>query len=321
MQQHPNVSVRKRVNLMDDFISIAQTSTSQIKHVLEVGAQLRAQRGDNQAPKPLAGKTLAMIFEKPSLRTRVSFEQAMNELGGRAIILTNQEVGLGRRESVADVARVLSGMVHGIAARVFEHDQLVEMADHADIPVVNMLSDYSHPCQALADIMTLVDEFGDDLAGRTLAYVGDGNNVARSLATICGKLAINFTIASPPGYELEQSFIERIMAQLPDMNFQRTHEPEESLRQADAIYTDTWVSMGQEDQKQERLKTFGSFQINDQLLARAPKHAVVLHCLPAYRGIEITDQVMDGPRSRVFAQAHNRLHAQKGLLAVLMGQC
>jgi ornithine carbamoyltransferase len=204
-------------------------------------------------------------------------------------------------------------------ARVFEHEKLQELAAHSRVPVINALSDYSHPCQALADAMTLMDEFGRDLKGRTVAYVGDGNNVARSLAVICGRLGVGFVLASPPGYELEQQFLDRIMAHVPGLSFRMTHDPLEAVRNADAIYTDTWVSMGQEDEKSKRLAAFKDFQVNEQLIQAAPKQAIVLHCLPAYRNVEITDAAMDGPRSRVFPQAHNRLHAQKGLLAVLMG--
>ena len=305
---------------MKHCIAIADFTTEQVNHILDVAITLRDQRASGRGNDPiLKGQTLAMLFEKPSLRTRVSFEQAMYELGGNAIVLSNSEVGLGKRESVADVTRVLSGMVHGIAARVFEHAKLIGMADNTSLPVINMLSDDSHPCQALADIMTLIDEFGRDLAGRTLAYIGDGNNVAYSLAAICAKLGINFNIATPVGYELPQSQIDPILAHNPSFKFQAFTSPAEAVKDADAIYTDTWVSMGQEDEKAKRLEEFKGFQINDELLAQAPDHAIVLHCLPAYRGIEITDSVMDGPRSRVFPEAHNRLHAQKGVLAVLMG--
>ena len=303
---------------MKHCISLSDYSASDITHVLDVAFDLRDQRSRGQHSQVLAGQTLAMIFEKPSLRTRVSFEQGMYELGGHAIVL-GDEVGLGRRESVADVTRVLAGMVQGIAARVFEHQKLVEMADHASVPIINMLSDETHPCQALADVMTMIDALGRDLRGRTLVYVGDGNNVAHSLAVICGKLGIDFTMATPPGYELPQAYVDAIMADVPTMNFQMCHDPVQAVRQADAVYTDTWVSMGQEDEKQKRLAAFTGFQLNEELLAKAPSHAIVLHCLPAYRGVEITDAVMDGPMSRVFAQAHNRMHAQKGLLAVLMG--
>lgn len=305
---------------MQHFLSIIQTTPQQLGHLFDVAFELRQQRLSGQPNKPvLAGQTLAMIFEKPSLRTRVSFEQAMLDLGGHAIRLGWDEVGMGKRETPADVARVLSGMVHGIMARVYEHQKLVELAAHSAVPVINALSDESHPCQALADVMTLIDEFGRDLAGRTLAFVGDGNNVAHSLAIICGKLGMNFILASPPGYELPVESTQRIKSHLPDMNFEMTHDAVQAVRHADAIYADTWVSMGQEEQVAQRRKTFAAYQINDDLLAAAPGHAIVLHCLPAYRNVEITDTIIDGPRSRVFPQAHNRLHAQKGLLAVLMG--
>ncbi|QDU33317.1 Ornithine carbamoyltransferase [Poriferisphaera corsica] len=305
---------------MKHCITIADFTPEQINHILDVAIALRDQRASGRGNDPiLKGQTLAMLFEKPSLRTRVSFEQAMYELGGNAIVLSNSEVGLGKRESVADVTRVLAGMVDGVAARVFEHTKLTEMADNTSMPIINMLSDYSHPCQALADIMTLIDEFGRDLAGRTLTYIGDGNNVALSLASICSKLGINFSIATPVGYELPQTEVDAILAHNPAFKFKASTSPADVVKDTDAIYTDTWVSMGQEEEKAQRLKEFDGFQINDELLAQAPDHAIVLHCLPAYRGIEITDSVMDGPRSRVFPEAHNRLHAQKGVLAVLMG--
>jgi ornithine carbamoyltransferase len=308
------------VDLSRHFISIADHSPAWLDHVFDVAFALREQRRAGRANEPvLAGRSLAMIFEKPSLRTWVSFEQAMIELGGSAIGLPGGSVGIGTRESAADVARVLEGMVQGICARVFDHDTLIQLAQHSGVPVINALSDHSHPCQALADIMTIMDEFGRDLSGKTLAYVGDGNNVARSLATICGRLDVSFNLAAPPGYQLEQPFIDRIMSQVPNMNFEMCRDPIEAVRYADAIYTDTWVSMGQEEEKQARQKAFADYQVNDKLLAAAPSHAIVLHCLPAYREVEISEAVLEGPRSRVFPQAHNRLHAQKGLLAVVMG--
>lgn len=305
---------------MKHFISLAQTSAEEIQHVFDVSFKLRAQRQAGQRNEPiLAGKTLAMIFEKPSLRTRVSFEQAMLELGGHGMPLQHNEVGMGKRESAADIARVLSGMVHGIAARVFEHDKLLQLAQHSSVPVINALSDYSHPCQALADVMTIMDEFGREVNGRKLAFIGDGNNVARSLAVACGRVGMNFTLASPPGYDLEKDLFERIAAQVPAMKFELTRDPRLAVKNADVIVTDTWVSMGQEDETERRRAVFGPFQVNQQLLDLAPKHAIVLHCLPAYRELEITTDVIDGPRSRVFPEAHNRLHIQKGLLAVLLG--
>lgn len=304
---------------LNHFLSMQHVTREQIDHILDVAFRLREQRQSNHANDPLlAGKTLAMIFEKPSLRTRVSFEQAMLELGGHAIRLGWEEVGMGKREQPADVARVLSGMVHGIMARVFEHQKLVDLAQHSTVPIINALSDESHPCQALADVMTIIDEFGRDLAGRTLVFVGDGNNVAHSLAMICGKLEMNFILASPPGYELPREVVDQIRSHLPHMKLEMTHDAIAAARSADCLYTDTWVSMGQEEEAAKRRSAFAKYQVNNELVAAAPDHAIVLHCLPAYRGVEISEEVMDGPRSRVFPQAHNRLHGQKGLLVVLM---
>lgn len=305
---------------MKHFLTIDDLSRQELVHLLELSHELRRQRQAGQANEPiLAGRTLGMLFAKPSLRTRVSFEQAMYELGGQAISLQQSEVGLGARECAGDVARVLSGMVDGIMVRVFDHAHLEEMAEGAMVPVINALSDTAHPCQPLADLMALQDEFGMDLTGRTLAYVGDGNNVARSLARTCALMGIRFVIASPPGYALEADLFDQIRQVHADAELHNVDDPAEAVRQADAVYTDTWVSMGQEAEQAERARAFEAFQVNDALLSCAPDHAIALHCLPAHRGVEITDAVMDGPRSRVFAQAHNRLHSQKGLLAMLIG--
>ena len=305
---------------MRHFISIADTTVEQLQQVFDTAFALRQQRQQGVANAPvLAGKTLAMIFEKKSLRTRVSFQQAMYELGGHAINLAQEQIGLGVRESAADMARVLAGMVHGVCARVCEHEKLVAMARHSDIPIINALSDDSHPCQALADAMTVMDEFGRDLTGRTLSFIGDGNNVARSLALICGKLGMTFRLAGPPEYALDQRFVDSVTADMPSMRIEMTHDARQAVESADAIYTDTWVSMGQEAETARRQAAFAGYQVNRELLAAAPDHAIVMHCLPAYRGLEITDEVIEGAASRVFPQAHNRQHAQKGLLAVLMG--
>lgn len=302
-----------------DFVSLIETPQEVLDHVMDVSFRLKKQHQATGRNDPIcAGKVLAMIFEKPSLRTRVSFQTAMIHMGGQAIYISPNEVGLGKRESAADVARVLSGMVDGIMARVFEHQKLIDLAKYATIPVVNGLSDYSHPCQALADLMTAQEHFGK-LKGLTMAYVGDGNNVARSLMIASAKFGLNFRLASPAGYELPGETAERIMRQVPSFDLVTTRDPHEAVRDADIIYTDTWVSMGQETEKAERLPVFKPYQINQELLASAPKTAVVMHCLPAYRGVEITDEVIDGPQSVVFPEAHNRLHVQKGLLAVLIG--
>jgi len=302
-----------------DFVSIADTPYDVLVHVMDVAKALKHQHRTTGRNDPLlAGKVMAMIFEKPSLRTRVSFAVAMQHLGGNALYIAPAEIGLGKRESVGDVARVLSGYCDVIMARVFEHHKLKDLARYATVPVINGLSDYSHPCQALGDLLTADEHFGK-LAGLTMAYIGDGNNVARSLMVACARFGLRFRIASPPGYELEDGLVDRIMRQCPDLDFAKTNDPIAAVRSADIIYTDTWVSMGKEEEKHQRLAVFQPYQINGALLAEAPKTAVVMHCLPAYRGLEITDEVMDGPQSVVFQEAENRLHFQKGLLAVLLG--
>jgi ornithine carbamoyltransferase len=302
-----------------DFISLADTSIEMLQHYMATARRLKKQYKETGHNDPIArGKVLACIFEKPSLRTRVSFETAMYHLGGNALYISPTEIGLGTRESVPDVARVLSGMVDGIMARVFEHQKLRDLAAHGSVPVINGLSDYSHPCQAMADLMTAEEHFGR-LAGLTFAYVGDGNNVARSLMVACAKFGVKFRIAAPPGYELERELVDRIMGQCPTLDFASAHDPKDAVHEADVIYTDTWVSMGQEAEKAKRLPVFRPYQINEDLLAAAPRNAVVMHCLPAYRGVEITDSIIDGPRSVIFQEAENRLHFQKGLLAVVLG--
>jgi ornithine carbamoyltransferase len=304
---------------MKNFISLAQSTPAELRHLLDVAHQLKHQYKLTGKNDPiLAGQTLAMIFEKPSLRTRVSFAVAMTHLGGNGLLLRDEEVGLGKREPVADVARVLSGMVDGIMARTFSHQHMLDLAKHATVPVINGLTDYSHPCQAMADLMTLEEHFGQ-LKGLTMAFVGDGNNVARSLSVACGKFGMKFILSAPGGYELPEDDIDRIMAQLPEMDFETVKDPKQAVHQADVIVTDTWVSMGQEEEKTRRIKDFTGYRVDADLLQAAPDKAVVLHCLPAYRGLEISQEVFEGPRSLVFKEAENRLHFQKGLLAVLMG--
>jgi len=305
---------------MKHFIDISQTSLEELNHVLDVAVRLKRQlRQTGRNDSILAGKTLAMIFEKPSLRTRVSFSVAMTQLGGNGLLLRDEEVGLGKREAVQDVARVLAGMCDGIMARTFSHESVTGLAKWSSVPVINGLTDYSHPCQAMADLMTLQEHFGE-LKGRTMAFIGDGNNMARSLAEACGKFGMRFILASPPGYELTKDDLDKIMSHAPQMDLVVTRDPAEAVADADCLYTDTWISMGQEQEKQRRLKEFAGFAIDAALLAKAPKRAVVLHCLPAYRGLEISDEVMEGPQSLVFPQAENRLHFQKGLVAVLLGK-
>jgi ornithine carbamoyltransferase len=314
---------------MVHFLSILETPDDLLLSILRRAIALRpAARGTLAPDAPdrrlLAGRTLACLFGKPSLRTRVSFEQAMRRLGGTAMSLAQSEVGLGERESPEDAARVLSGMVDAIMARVRSHETLERLAAGSSVPVINGLSDAAHPAQALADILTLIDEFSPGnpagLRGRTVAFVGDGNNVARSLAAACGKLGMRFILCAPDGYGIDDRWIQHAASRAPMLDFRRIADPKDAVRTADAVYCDTFISMGQESETAQRLRDFAGFQVSESLMAAAPAHAVVLHCLPAHRGVEITDGVMDGPNSRIFPQAHNRLDAQVGLLAELLGR-
>ncbi len=305
---------------MQHFISIADFSAPELWQFLNRAKELKDEwqtKGSNQPI--LQGKVLGMVFQKPSLRTRVSFEVGMLHLGGHALYLSPNEIGLGGRESVPDVARVLSGYVHGIMARVFAHSHILQLAQYSRVPVINGLSDYDHPCQALADVFTIWEHFGR-IEGLKMAYVGDGNNVATSLITIMAKLGGHFSIATPAGYELPGEVVAqaRRLAEATGSTISVTRDPVEAVAGADIIYTDVWTSMGQEKETAERLKVFPPYQINQQLVARAKAEAVVMHCLPAHRGEEITDEVADGPQSLLFPQAENRMHAQKGILALLL---
>lgn len=304
---------------MKHFISIADLSSADIWRLLNRAKQLKDEWrvGGNQPI--LKGKVLGMVFQKPSLRTRVSFDVAMLHLGGHALYLSPSEVGLGGRESVPDVARVLSRYVDGIMARVFAHDHVVQLAHYSRVPVINGLSDYSHPCQGITDIFTIWEKLGDP-EGLKLAYVGDGNNVAVSLLFAATKLGMHFAIGNPPGYDLPANALAlgRQFAQETGSRIVTTRDPVEAVTDADIVSTDTWTSMGQEAEQAERAAVFPPYQVNRNLLAHARPDAVVMHCLPAHRGQEITDEVADGPQSILFDQAENRLHAQKGILAVLM---
>ncbi|MYI42023.1 MAG: ornithine carbamoyltransferase [Chloroflexi bacterium] len=287
---------------------------------MELALQLKAEwrAGGNQPI--LRGKTLGMIFQKPSLRTRVSFEMGMKHLGGDAIMLGPQEIGLGVRETVPDVARVLSSYVQGIMARVYDHSDVMQLARHSRVPVINGLSDDYHPCQALADMLTIHEHFGR-LQGIKLAFVGDGNNVAASVALACAQFGLDFRIATPEGYEMKAHIREQALdiAARHGSPLLMCTRPEMALADADVVYTDTWISMGQEAESAERMDEFTTYQVNAGLLQKARPDSIVMHCLPAHRGQEITDDVMDGESSRIFEQAENRLHAQKAILARLLG--
>ena len=276
------------------LVSISDLSDSDLAELFGVADDLKARLRRGEICTSLAGKTLGMIFEKPSLRTRVSFEVGMNQLGGRAIYLAPNEIGLGKREAVGDVARVLSGYVDGIMARTFSHQTITDLARHSRVPVINGLSDWSHPCQALADVMTAREAFGADLRGRIWTFVGDGNNVARSLAVLCGRLGMTFRLAAPRGYELTEEFLGQARQAAPGLRYELYEDPREAARGADVLYTDTWISMGQEDEREARMKIFQKYQINADLVRLAAADVIVMHCLPAYRGLEITDEVMDG---------------------------
>lgn len=304
---------------MKHFLDLASVSTREIEYLLKLALQLKMEWKSGGNRPVLQNKTLGMVFQKPSLRTRVSFEMAMKHLGGDAIMLGPQEIGLGKRESIPDVARVLSSYVQGIMARVFAHDHVVQLSEHSRVPVINGLSDMFHPCQALADMLTIHEYFGKT-DGLQIAYVGDGNNVAASLGLAAAHLGAGFSIASPEGYELNPIIRDKIF-EISDRNGTRMEmyvEPHQAVQNADVVYTDTWVSMGQEAEAEERRKEFDGFQVNQYMMGFAQQDSIVMHCLPAHRGDEITDDIMDGKQSRVFQQAENRLHAQKAILVHLL---
>jgi ornithine carbamoyltransferase len=299
--------------MIKDFINLADFGADQLRRLIGRTIEEKRRFREGRLEPTLVNKTLAMVFEKPSLRTRVSFEAAMTHLGGHAVYLAQADIGLGKREPVQDVARVLARVCDGIVARTFSHDGVVQFARHADVPVVNALSDYSHPCQAMADLVTAAERLGE-LAGRKLAFIGDGNNVARSLAVACSKLQMPFTLASPAGYDLEAGFLDGLAG------CKATRSAAEAVADADIVYTDTWVSMGQEAERQKRLRDFEGFQVNAELLAEAPSWALVMHCLPAYRGCEISEEAFEAHAGTIFEEAENRLHFQRTLLNVLLGE-
>ena len=306
---------------LDHFLDLHSVSNEQFAALLHLARRFKEERQRTGANQPiLANKSLAMIFEKPSLRTRVSFEMGMQQFGGHALYLSPQEVGMGTRESVPDVARVLSGYVDGIMARVFKHGDVTQLARWAEVPVINGLSDFSHPCQALADIYTIWEAANypalEQLIGKLLVYIGDGsNNVATSLLQAAGKLGMQVRIVAPEPYQPNPEILEGTDADV------TVTDDLDGVMGADFLYTDVWTSMGQETERAQRHAALHSFQINDSLLERTHNNSVqVMHCLPAHRGDEITDEVADGGHSLLFLQAHNRLHAQKALLAHLLGK-
>ncbi len=305
---------------MKDFLAISDYSPIDLQNLLDQAKILKKEYESGGNQPLLKGKVLGMIFQKPSLRTRVSFDMAMRHVGGDALYLSPNEIGLGQRESIADVARVLSGYVHGLMARVFDHQHVIELAKWASIPVINGLSDYNHPCQGMADALTIFEEFGN-LKNLNVTFIGDGNNVAVSLLHVCTKLGANFTLANPEGYDMNPKAVEigKEFSNISGSKLNFLRDPHAAVKDAHVIYTDTWTSMGQEAETEKRKLVFPPYQVNIKLVSEARPDVIVLHCLPAHRGQELTDDVADGPHSRIFPQAHNRLHAQKAILVKLMG--
>ncbi len=292
------------------FTSMFDLNKHQIMEIFELTKNLKESQKKGVEHKVLKDKTLAMIFEKPSLRTRVTFETGMTQLGGHAIYLAPADIQLGKRESVHDVAQNLSRWVDFIMARVFAHKTVEDLAENATIPVINALSDVEHPCQIMADLYTIIEHRGE-LDGLTIAYVGDGNNVCNSFIAASSIMGFRLIVATPPGYEPDKEYVAR------SNNCALTQDPKEAINEADIIYTDVWASMGQESEAAERKRIFAPYQVNRELLAHAKKDYLIMHCLPAHRGEEITDDVIDGPHSIVLDEAENRLHVQKGIMVWL----
>ena len=303
-----------------DLLSIADLTEEEFWELLEFAKLLKLETIAGKRHEYLKGKTLAMIFQKPSTRTRVAFEVGMYQLGGYALYLSSNDMQLRRGETIADTARVLSRFVDGIMARVFDHQDVVDLAKYGSVPVINGLSDEEHPSQVLADFLTIWEKSGT-LKGLKLAYVGDGNNVAHSLLLAAGLVGMDIAVATPEGYEPKSFYVEKAkeLAARHGSSVQVLRDPVEAVTGANAVYTDVWASMGQEAEHEERLKIFKLYQVNPELMSHADKHAIFLHCLPAHRGEEVVDEVADSPQSAIFDEAENRLHAHKAILALLMG--
>ena len=295
------------------FLSIPDFETDELYRLLDRAHRLKS---GEEAGRPLEGRTLGMIFQKSSTRTRVSFEAGMYQLGGHAMFLSARDLQLGRGEPIRDTARVLSRYIDGIMIRTFDQNDLVELARYGTIPVINGLTDLLHPCQVMADLMTMQEAFGRDLAGRKVAWIGDGNNMANSWLNAAYRFGLELRIATPTGYEPDAELLERARSAATVVV---TNDPREAVEGADVVTTDVWASMGQEEEQQERMQTFRGFQVNGELMGAAGADAIFLHCLPAHRGEEVTEEVVEGPRSRVFDEAENRLHAQKSIMIELMG--
>ncbi|MCK5741127.1 MAG: ornithine carbamoyltransferase [Chlorobi bacterium] len=300
-----------------DFLSVLDFSSEELLNTLKLAKEIKANPGDYS--DALKGKTLAMIFEKPSLRTRTSFDVGIQQFGGYSLYLSPAEISLGKRESVYDITKVLERMVQGIMIRTFGHHIAVEMAEHANIPIINGLTDYTHPCQAMADFLT-IHEIKGDLKGLNVAYIGDGNNVTHSLMFAAARFGVNMTVASPLGFEpnARAVLLAKQEAKKTGAKINIIEDPWEASKNTDVIFTDTWTSMGQEEEAAMRRKVFSKYQVNDAMMANADNDALFLHCLPAHRGEEVTDSVIDSKASVVFQEAENRLHAQKAIMYQLM---
>ena len=311
----------KTTELPKDLLTIADIPRKKIQGLLTLAKKLKAAHGKSRPSFPLKGKTLGLIFEKPSTRTRVSFEAGMNQLGGQALFLASEKIQLSRGESLADTAKVLSRYLDGLVVRTFNQSALEEWAQHTSIPVINGLTDLCHPCQALADVLTIVEKKGR-AKGLKLAYVGDGNNMTHSLLEIGARLGMHVSVGCPPGYEPDPDIVKWAKAEgaQTGATIEITHDPMVAAKDADAIYSDVWISMGQEDERKPRMKAFAPYQVNNELMKQAKSRAIVLHCLPAHRGEEITADVLDGPQSVVLDQAENRLHIQKAILLEWLGK-
>lgn len=304
---------------MKHLLSLKDLTTEEILNILKMAKKLKYELQNDIEHKILKGKTLGMIFTKSSTRTRVSFEVGMVQLGGYPLFLSAQDIQLGRGETIEDTAKVLSRYVDGIMIRTYKQSDVEDLAKYGTIPIINGLTDLFHPCQILADLLTIY-ESKSKFNGLKLAYVGDGNNIAHSLLYGCSKVGMDIAIATPKGYECDAEIIKnaREEAKLTGVNITITEDPMEAVKDADVVYTDTWVSMGQEEEKEKRIQIFKPYQVNRELFSMAKKDAIFLHCLPAYRGYEVTSEVIDGPQSLVFDEAENRLHVQKAVMALLL---
>ncbi|HEY4232661.1 MAG TPA: ornithine carbamoyltransferase [Lacipirellulaceae bacterium] len=302
---------------MRHLLTLSDITSAEVTRIFAITEDLKTKFARGLREPLLPGRMLALLFEKQSLRTRVSFESGMAHLGGSSMML-GEDAGFGKRESIADFTRVLSEMVDVIVIRAKRHATVEEVAKYANCSVINGLTDEAHPCQALADLYTLKEHFGK-LDGLKLAWIGDGNNVARSLVRCCGHLGVKLAVCTPAGYALDDAFVAAARKEYSKLALETTHDPHSAVRDAAAIYTDVWASMGQEAERKQRLTDFAAYQVNGRLIAEAPSDALFMHCLPARRGEEVTDEVMDGPRSVVVPQAANRMHVQKGILVWLLG--